>query len=414
MAQHNTTGRPKKTNWATLRTAAITAGGLAAATLTFALAASGVTESRNPVLALRFNPSDSGALAARAEQLLTVQPDDPPAQVRTLAEASLRQQNLNPRALRILGYFVTLHADTTRGRALIMLSERQSRRDTGTQLWLIEDAVQRGDVRQALAHYDIVLRTHPAIYTTLFPVLTQAISNADIRTALAPYIHRDQTWAPLFLAHAAANSTDLPALVDLVLQSGGLKDTAAARAQTRDLLQRLIANKMFATARRLAVGTSGEAAARLTTASFLPSDGVAPADPMAWQVRAEADAGGQFIGRSSKAPVLSVFANPATVSPVASKLLYLTPGNYKLTAQVTQFQGDEGAELRWRLRCPLLAANTGEDRSVWSFTSGRGSVNADIVIPEGCAVQYLDLIGVGGTGSDSMTATVSAISLRRQ
>lgn len=409
MSEHRATfvGSPTVQRSGYLRMLLIAGLGLVASLLTLALAVAGATETTNPQLALRFYPSDSIALAARAEQLLARQPERPGPEVKRLALASLRQQSLNPLALRLLGYIDTLEYREQSARSLMRLSEGQSRRDSGTQFWLVEDAVQRGDVKRALAHYDILLRTHPSTYTTLFPILVQALGDPAIREALVPYIRTDRNWAPLFLAHASANSADLGSLVDLMLKSGGLGDPVAARAQTVDLLQRLIARNMFADARRLYLGTRGNIASLLDTASFTAADPAASASPMAWQIRTEADAGGEFIDNGTARPMLSVFASAATTAAIASKILYLPPGRYRLAVALDRFEGDEGSLLRWQLRCPALP----DKRPVWSIDSGNRPVTADLNIPERCTVQYLDLIGSGGQGSNGMSATVRSVSL---
>ncbi|RYF20805.1 MAG: hypothetical protein EOO77_07290 [Oxalobacteraceae bacterium] len=98
MSEHRATivGSPTVQRSGYLRMLLIAGLGLVASLLTLALAVAGATETTNPQLALRFYPSDSIALAARAEQLLARQPERPGPEVKRLALASLRQQSLNP------------------------------------------------------------------------------------------------------------------------------------------------------------------------------------------------------------------------------------------------------------------------------------------------------------------------------
>lgn len=390
------------------RTVGIACVGLVGAASALALAISGVTRSANPELALRFLPNESSALASRAEQLFAAEPLSPPAAVRTLALASLKQQALNPKALRILGSLAAIEGNEKRANRLIHLSEGQSRRDSGTQLWLIETAVQHGDIKQALAHYNVVLGTHPSTYVTLFPILVRAISSPDIRSAMAPYIKNDQNWAVQFLTHAIASSSDLPALVDLMLRSGGPRNFQAAKIQEQSLMQRLIAQKMFLEARRLYLGSGGTRAARLTATTFHIPDTQDQADSMEWQLHSDADAGGGFIVGKSGHSALSIFANPGALGTVASKLLYLRPRTYAFAATLSQFEADDGGQLRWQLRCPTLS----NDKAIWSASSDRRSVNATLSIPGDCPVQYLDVVASGGLGAGGLSATVENVSLR--
>lgn len=378
-----------------------------AAAFTGALAFAGIARSVNPALALKFVPSESLALASLAEQLLASQPREPRPDVKRLAMASLRQQSLNPKALRVLGYVATAEMQEKRARSLIQLAESQSRRDSGAQLWLIEDAVQRDALKQVLSHYDTVLRTHPSIYTTLFPILTQGISDPDIRTALIPYIKTDGSWAPQLIVHAIANSSDLPALVDLLVRSGGVRNAEEGKAENLLLLQRLTTEQQFADAQRLYLGVRGNTNARLVSASFYPSDVAGSSDPMEWQTRSGSDAGAGFVETGGARPALSIFANAATVATVATKLLYLRPGNYDFAAKLSKFEAGDGAQIRWQLRCPSLST----EQPAWSLVAADRAVTGALSISQECAVQYLDIVVSGGSGANGADITIDSISL---
>lgn len=409
MVTHHRPGiyRRALNRWGVARLAALGCASGLAAIMTAALAVSGVTRATNPELSLRYLPGDSLALATLAEQLVAQSPDAPPSRSGTLAMAALRQQPLNPKALRVLAVIAAQKSDAKKASALIRLADGQSRRDVGTQLWLIEEAVQRGDTRQALAHYDIALRTHPNAFTTLFPILLTAVDTPQIRQALAPYIRRDELWAPQFMAHAIENSSNLPALVDLLLGSGGLHDPAASRAQGFNLVNRLISVSLFTQARRLYAGIKGTNPARLTDTGFTFGEGASPPDPLNWQLRSDADASGQFLAGANGRPQLSLLVAPATTATVASKLLFVSPGRYRLSANVPVIDADDGAELRWQLRCPSVGG-----RPIWSTAIPAGASSADVVIPRDCTVQYLDLVAGGGSGTKGISATISQVVLR--
>lgn len=382
--------------------------GMVGAGLALALAISGVTRASNPATALRFMPNEALALAFRADELLLANPTKPPRETRTLALAALRQQSLNSKALRVLGYYATAQRDEKLGGALIRAAAGQSRRDAFTQFWLIEDSVQRGNVAEALEHYDIALRTRPGTYTTLFPILLGALDDPQIRRALSPYIHNDRVWAPLFLVHATANSNNLPALVDLILESGGLGDLEAAHRQNVELLQRLVTDKAFGDARRLYLHMPGASAIRLADAQFALSDRQARFGPLGWQVIAGPDSGATFTEAADKHTTLSLFANAATTATVATKLLYLRPGDYDFAARLSKLEKGEAAFIRWQLRCP---ANGGE-RPVWALDNVAQAAQATLTVPADCPVQFLEILAVGGSGQNGMDATIDEVSLR--
>ncbi|MEP9357631.1 hypothetical protein [Sphingomonas sp. KR3-1] len=378
------------------------AAGLIGAWLALALAVSGVARTQDPASALKFMPNESLALAGRAEQLLLAAPEDPPKEAQTLALAALRQQSLNPKALHVLGYYIAAKGDEKTANTYIRAAASQSRRDILAQFWMIEDSVKKGNVEDALVHYDIALRTKPNTNVKLFPILLGALDDPNIRAALSPYIRNDRSWAPAFLVHADANSSNLPALVDLVLESGGLGDPEAAHSQNLELLQRLVNEKYFAEARRLYSRMPGATVAQLAQVGFAPSDRNGQFGAIGWQVKSESDSGASFMVGDDKRTILSIFANAGTTATVATKILYVRPGSYDFAARLSKLDGGEGSTVRWQLRCPAFPGN----QPVWSLDSANTSPGAILTVPAGCPVQFLDIIASGGSGQDGLETTI--------
>jgi tetratricopeptide (TPR) repeat protein len=408
--------RPKKANPALaalrsvglIRIIAFSILGLIGAWFATTLALSGVTRIKAPQSALLFMPRESTALAARADLLFFANPQQPPAAVRTLSLAALREQAINPRALRLLGYYADVEGDSAGAEKFIRMAQRLSRRDAATQLWLIEAYARENDTRQTLVHYDIALRTKPDTQTILFPRLLNAIEDQDIRTALKPYIRSTDGWGGSFLFYANANSKNLPALTELVVDTGGLVDRESAKSQELGLLGRLVGEKYFAEARRLFLQMPGAKPARMTSAAFDPSDRDSRFGPMGWQLIDDPDAGGGFTGKAGdKQVTLSLFANSGTTRPVATKLLYLRPGSYLFNARLANLERGEGGFLRWQLRCPSDASGA----PLWTIDSINAALRATFTVPANCPVQFLDLIASGGKGQTGLEATVAAVSV---
>jgi tetratricopeptide (TPR) repeat protein len=386
----------------------LAAFGLVGALGAFALAVSGVTRVKNPAAALALMPNEGTALATRADQLFFANPQKPPREARAMAAAALRQQAINPKALRLLGYYSDLQGDNAKASQYVLMAQKLSRREAGAQLWLIEAEAREGDAPQALVHYDIALRTKPDIQAILFPRLLSAIEDPAIRAELKPYIRAKDGWGGNFLFFANANSKNLPVLVDLIAETGGLADQEDAKNQALGLLQRLVNEQYFADARRLYLRMPGAKPARMTSAAFDRSDRDSSFGPMGWQMIDDPDAGGGFTGKNDDGPaMLSVFANSATTRPVASRLLYLKPGNYNFASQLASIDRGDGGFLRWQLRC--LSDKGGP--TIWTLDSINMTTKARLAIPDSCTVQLLSLIVSGGRGQTGLEATVSRVSI---
>lgn len=409
--------RPKKTDsvLAAVRTAGIvrililSIIGLVGAWFAAALAISGIARVKAPQAALMAMPNESAALASRADQIFFANPKNPPRAVEALARQALENQAINAKALRILGYIADAKGDTIRAGQYVHMAARLSRREPGAQLWLIEAAARKGDVAQTLIHYDIALRTKPDTQTILFPRLLNAIEDRAIRTALKPYIRAKNGWAASFLPFAIGNSKNLPILVDLIVETGGLVDAESAKNQELGLLSRLVAENHFADARRLFLQMPGAKPTRMASAAFDASDRDARFGPMGWQLIDDPDAGGGFTGKAGEQQtMLSLFANSATTRPVATKLLYLKPGNYLFAARLAHLDRGEGGFLRWQLRCPVAGGEP-----VWTIDSINASLRAAFAVPANCPVQFLDLVASGGKGQTGLEATIASASITR-
>lgn len=385
----------------------LSALGFVGAWFAAALAISGVARIKAPQAALMAMPNESTALASRADQLFFVNPKNPPSEVELLARRALEHQAINAKALRVLGYMADAKGDTETAEKYIRMAARLSRREPGAQLWLVEASARRGDVAQTLIHYDIALRTKPDTQTILFPRLLTAIEDREIRVALKPYIRADNGWAKDFLRFANSNSKNLPVLVDLIVETGGLAEVESAKGQELDLLWRLVAENLFSEARRLYLLKLNGRIELLTDAKFDVTDRDVRFGPMNWQLIDDPEAGSFFTRKENeRPPLLSIFANSATTRSVARKLLYLKPGDYMFSAQLSNLNRGNGGFLRWQLRCPAIPT-----APVWSIDSTQMSLRSSFVIPANCPVQFLDLIASGGKDLTGLDATVASVAI---
>lgn len=379
-----------------------------------ALTISGIARYKNPQAALVVMPRDSIALAARADLLLAANPTNPPPQAVRFAVQALQEQALNAKAIRILGYVADAKGERPRALALVQLAEQLSRREPATQLWLIEYHAQVNDIVKALKNYDILLKTKPDMQNLLFPRLSNAISDARIRAALLPHVRQNKPWTSNFLWHAINNDKDLSNIVNLILENRGFPKNKAgdksAREQEKSLLARLVADSRFADAQRIYVLVPGANPALLTNPAFDDHDRDGRYGVMGWQIIDDPNAGGGFVGKKTQdRPVLSIFVSSATTRPVASRLLYLQPGSYRLIVVLDQFERGDGGYVQFRMRCPLNKSGA----SLWTFDVGPGRGQGQFDIPSNCPVQFLDIIASGGEGQLGLEAIISSVTIEQ-
>ena len=370
----------------------------------FGITMSGVTRSKNPEIALKFVSGDGVALANLADQTYTQSFTNPPDKVRKLALAALRKQAINPKALRNLGYLSDAKGKPAKAEQLIRMAAKLSRRETGAQMWLIEAEARKGNTRQTLAHYDIALRTKPETQEIFFPRLVAAIEDPEIRDALKPFFSAEASWTVNFLYFAVATSEAPSTVVDLIIETGGVRDPQASREQQVVLLNRLVRVGDYANLKRFFLTIPGSNRRSLVNAGFAASDLTERFGPLSWQITGDADAGGGFAtATANQRPVLSVFANSGITRTVARKTMYLKPGQFKFDAKLANVNENGDGYIRWQISC---RTKTG-DELVWSKDSARTMSGDTITLPSTCLVQLFEIVVSGGSLQGSFEATIA-------
>ena len=165
--------------------------------------------SQRPDLATRFAPYDGriAAMAAAYRSAPSATSDDRRAGD-MLARRALRLDPTAVVAASTIGLNAQVRGDTPQARRIFAYASFLSRGELQTQLWAIEDAVGRGSVLDALQHYDIVLRSTPSLSQMLFPPLTSASADPEIRDALIKKLVAKPSWGTAFIVHVAANTSD--------------------------------------------------------------------------------------------------------------------------------------------------------------------------------------------------------------
>jgi tetratricopeptide (TPR) repeat protein len=378
--------------------------GVAGAWLAFALAVSGITRSQNAPVALMLVPQESAALATRADMLFFTKPTDPPKIVKELALKSLRQQGINAKALRILGFYEDTQGRMTQAEAYIRRATTLSRREQNAQLWLIETEARRGDLQKTLVHYDIALRTKPDTQLILFPRLLSALDDADVRKALTPYIKRNRIWAEAFLYHAIAYGKNLPAVADLFIETGGVSNKSVAQKHSFALLTRLVNERNYVDARRLYLKLPKTKPNYLSSLLFEKVDIDSEFGPLSWQLFNNSDAGSQFDLRvNGEIKSLTVFANSATTQAVAQKYLFFSPGAYKFTFKTIRISRDVSGYVNWKFYCETDAGS----KLLWETYAAVEQTVVSFIVPEDCKVQLIQIVVSGGKGQIGTSAVIA-------
>jgi hypothetical protein len=384
--------------------------------LSFIHAVANITWDRNPDVALRYVPDHPLALSRKADEMFAERQDPATlAKVEAMAKQSLRGGALNPVAIRLLGYVADVRGDTKKARELMLLSHKVSRRDFGTQLWLIEDAVARGDKKQALYHYDIAMRTTPSSFPILFPTLTGALDDPEVRVALAPIVRQAPNWLPSYLREAI-NTVENPAnLADVLVKAGGLPEEEVYQNLSNALLGQLAAKNKLPAFRQYYLTLKGSKPAAFRSAA-LTKDTVNVRYPaLGWQAVENVGLGGSFSQPDNKGRVsLAAFAGSGERGEVMRKLLFLEPGNYRFQAEYLALEPVSDAEIRWELRCVTSTGTVGQWFVDTAIRRGNFVQMQDFNIGNDCRAQLLILQAAGGSNQLGAEFTLRSVDVTRR
>jgi len=341
-----------------------------------------------PQAALRLRPADAIGLMADFDRRSAENGDVPITsdQAERLRQ-SLARSALDPRALRGLALEAAGRNDAKTMQRAMILADAVSRRDATTQLLLVEYAVERGDVPGAVAHYHRAMAVHPELEKVLLPILAQAISGADVRAAIAPYIALPAPWslAMLNAGLASASAKDVALLVLPVANSVGTKQFQDTIAR---LLSKLAFDGEFAIATQLAKAIWPE----LDASAFTVTD--ATSDPrfgsLSWVFASD----GAVVASANSTGGFDVTINAFGSSTVASRAVAVQPGASYVFSHDLKGSGDASpVEMKWQAFCL-----PGAKQLIWEqklpADAARGFASV-LVIPSSCKGVLLNLMASG-------------------
>jgi hypothetical protein len=257
-----------------------------------------------------------------------------------------------------------------------------------------------------LNHYDIALRTSPDSGDLLFPVLTAASTNAEVRAPLVRLLASAPPWAAPFVSYVADHGSDPLAVAQLLRAAtlAGFAVPASARAATVTALAR--AGYVEQTWNFYAAGRHGLDRQRARDPSFT-GDTIAPT-PLDW-ITVESPGISASMQRSNRGGVFEVSVPASVGGAVLRQLQLLPPGRYRLTGHGTGISQPEGERPYWSITC-----HDGREFGrveMPDLARTNGMFGGLIVIPPGCGIQTLQLIVRPVSAASGLAAQLDRVQL---
>jgi hypothetical protein len=367
-----------------------------------------------PAFVLRFAPNTMIAQAALAEADLMAGPKSLTFKdVAPLARAALQGQAINVRALRVLGFALDAAVKPDQARSLMQLAGQLTRRDLGTQLWLVEDAVKEDNVEQALTHHDLALRTNYEASPILFPVLANALSDEVLQHSFGRFIKANPPWLAEFLNFAITDGANLTGLLNMIRFAHGLPQGTTYRAIDSRLIGRLAEKNMLSETRQFYAMMAGSNRQTPVSATFDAQNTDVRFAPVTWQLLPTPGTEVQFAkAERGDGLQLHVIADAGERGVIAQKLLFLPPGRYHLTNGVRFIQGGSGTQVYFAAVCKSQVAAPEIWRQVIADDGRPANTSVDLVVGADCPVQQLLITVAAGPDQSGTEFVIDQVSLK--
>lgn len=362
----------------------------------------------DPLRAARLSPGNAAFSLAAAARLAGDDSGTRDPRVRRLVAAALSRSTSDPDAIAFRALEAGADGDPGREARLFRLSDEISRRNLPTRLWLIQDAVRRGDVAGALADFDIALRTSTDAPAILFPILATATTDPTLSAPLAGLFDRPSDWRAAFF-HFALTEGDAAAGLAHVVPAMRDRAWLAQNGVGEALVGRLVADGDFAAARRTYGLFHREA-----RSGPLVRDGdfgdPGASFPFGWLFAQKGEIGAERSLIGGK-PALTYQALPGGDGAVASQLLMLPPGRYRLALSAATAAADPQAPPYWTIAC---ASDGGKQIALLDMpVAEHGRAAADFAVPPDCPAQWLVLTLRGSDQPGGQAGAVASVSVSR-
>ena len=317
--------------------------------------------------------------AAAAAAALGADPRKP--EVRELVRRALARDVTLVPALEVRAVDLALSGKATEARALFHLSDQLSRRNLPTRLWLIQDAVDHGDVAGALKNFDIALRTTTDAQPILFPVLAKATGDPNLTVPISRMLDRPSDWRLMFFEWALTNPAHVGGVANVAAEMRDRQFLVGNSIDQR-LVERLVTDRDFAAASLLNRRIGGQSGGVVDSHFADPSAHY----PFGWGLVSDGSLTAERAVEGSS-PVLRYGAVPAHSGQIAAQLLMLRPGRYELA---TRTAGQTTGEAPyWSVSCGEVGG--GELVRLAQPVNAGDETNAIFTVPTSCGAQWLTL-----------------------
>jgi len=354
--------------------------------------------------------AENGYVSALNAAMLDPQQPRPAAPAALASPAArLAQRPLDRGALSQAALEATLAGRRDVARPIMQEVVRRDPRAKAGRIWLMADALRRGDLGAATGHIERLMAIDPAQSLAYFPILADIAKQRGGEQLISAILARGPMWRTQFLGFLTTRGVAPERIFRLNTGPSGVAKVGGEPAQAA-LIQQFIARGDYDGAYVAWVNFLPPAAlAKVTTVYDGGFAGLPGPQPFNWLFN-DGEVASVGIDRGHG---LHIEYSGAQTARLASQTVLLKPGTYRLdyTAQGSGEVADGGA-LTWRLLClpdnkPVL------DLPITGLTDRTAGRAARFTVPAGCNAQLLSIEATLGTFPQSRSLTIAQVAINR-
>lgn len=333
-----------------------------------------------------------------------------------LARLSLSKAPFDVEALRVLAMAEAEAGRTVQADELMTLAGNWSLRDSAAHSWLIESRLRQGNYASAFAHADTLVRRRADLRPQVFNLFSTAIET-DPRAGpyLASELADSPPWRSEYLQSLYRRPDGLQLLAGLAL---ALENTDGPFTSTelQSLYQALYQGRRIAGLQTIrATLERPSTAAILVNGEFADQEAVLP---FGWQLGVGPGISVGLLNddRRPELTALRVIHDARNAQELASQLVLMEPGTYRLSGRQRLENGRGRTGFAWQVQCVESSEIISEVRFALDMDAQAdwSSFQARVVVPaQGCTAQIVKLVPINTGRRTDIVIWFSQLALER-
>lgn len=362
---------------------------------------------RNPFAAAAVAPRHPNVQIAMARAEFALRNGRVSEASQSAAEQALGRAPLAAEPFLLAGVAALASGEAARGEALLAESRRRHPRSRIVHLLLLDRDLRANRIEAAVESIATLSRLMPQAGAVLVPELARMVQQPETGASLIRVLGRNQQMKQAVLEQLARDGGDPDLIFRIAGPGRGLQEARWQGILMTRLIEEGDVTGAYAIWRGL-VGQIGPTSFRgVYDGQFR---GLRGDPPFNWQLMS----GAAGVAALTKTSSLQVEYYGRERVDLASQLLMLAPGRYRLQFRAEGDAPGEGSKLAWTLACRTSGAQLAAV-PLANISSAPRMLSGDFTVPgSGCSSQWLRLSGAPAEFPTAQSVTISDVRVDRR